>query len=154
YLASSDSLVYSINLDNGTVNWSFKAGAPVLGSPVIEEEVLYIGSSDSTFQALDQKTGASLWAFKEVAGFPASKAAVGEDKVIFGSWGRTLYALNKSDGSLAWKWTNEERSRYYSPAMVVPVIQHGNVYVVAPDEELRGFDLATGENNFRSARFR
>lgn len=152
--ASADSTVYNLDASTGELLWKYRTEAPVLASPVIEGDRVFIGSSDPAFRSLDLKSGEQVWTFNEIEGFPASKPAVGDELVIFGTWGKTIYALNKKDGSLAWKWKNEDYSRYYSPAMVVPVIQNNKVYIVAPDEKLREFDLETGEQTFVTDKFR
>ncbi|MCM4155746.1 PQQ-binding-like beta-propeller repeat protein [Gramella sp. AN32] len=151
---SADSTVYKLNAENGKVLWRFKAKAPVLASPVIQDNKVYIGSSDSTFRALDFKTGKEVWAFPDIKGFPASKPTIEDDKIVFGSWGKTLYVLNMETGKLVWKWSNDNYTHYYSPAMCIPVIQNGKIYIVAPDEKLREFDLITGEQTFVSNRYR
>ncbi len=152
--ASADSVVYSLDASSGKLLWKFKAEAPVLGSPVIDGDRVFIGSSEPAFRALDLESGKQIWVFNKIEGFPPGKPALSEEKVIFGTWGKTIYALNKKDGSLSWKWKNEEYSRYYSPAMVTPVIQNNKVYIVAPDEKLRAFDLSTGKQTFQTGRFR
>ncbi|MBA9076887.1 PQQ-binding-like beta-propeller repeat protein [Rufibacter quisquiliarum] len=152
--ASSDSSVYCLNARTGKLLWRVKTQAPVLATPTVEKGTVYIGSSDSTFRALDIQSGKVLWAYKGLEGFPASQPTVAEGKVVFGTWGKTLYALNSRDGSLAWTWKNLDYSHYYSPAMCVPVIQNKKVYMVAPDEKLRQFDLETGEQTFTTARYR
>ncbi|MFC6996796.1 outer membrane protein assembly factor BamB family protein [Rufibacter roseus] len=152
--ASADSAIYCLNAKNGKLLWRVTTGAPILASPVVESGRVFIGGSDGIFRAIDLKTGEQLWAFTEMEGFPASRATVAEGKVVFGTWGKTLYAINANNGSLAWKWRNNEYSHYYSPAMCVPVIQNGHVYMVAPDEKLREFDLMTGEHTFVTDRYR
>ena len=152
--ASADSAVYCLNARIGKLIWRMKTGAPVLASPVIDQDRVYIGSSDLTFRALDLKTGKVVWAYEGLAGFPPGKPAVANGKVVFGTWGKTLYALNTSDGTLAWKWENNAYSQYYSPAMAVPVIQNGKVYMVAPDEKLREFDINTGKQTYESDAYR
>lgn len=142
---SADSSIYCLHARTGRVLWQVKTGGAVLASPLIERGVVYIGSSDLAFRALDLITGRLRWAYQGLAGFPAGMPALAEGKVVFGTWNKTFYALNAADGTLAWQWRNEQRSHYYSPAMCTPVVQHGVVYVVAPDEKLHGFNLHTGQ---------
>ena len=152
--ASADSSIYCLNAKNGKLIWKVKTQAPVLASPAIQNNMVYIGSSDLKFRAIDLRSGKIIWLHEGLAGFPNSKPAVAEGKVVFGTWNKTLYALNTHNGTLAWKWTNNDYSHYYSPAMSIPVIQNGKVYMVAPDEKLREFDLNTGEQTFVTNQFR
>jgi len=142
---SADSTIYCLHARTGYVLWRVKTGGAVLASPLTHNNVVYIGSSDLAFRALDLATGTVRWSYSALAGFPPATPAFADGKVVFGTWNKTLYALNANDGSLAWQWQNKQRSHYYSPAMCTPVIQHGIVYTVAPDEKLHGFRLSTGE---------
>ncbi|MDF7813972.1 PQQ-binding-like beta-propeller repeat protein [Hymenobacter sp. YC55] len=151
---SADSSIYCLHTRTGRVLWQVKTGGPVLASPLIERGVVYIGSSDRTFRALDLATGRVRWAYTHLAGFPPGTPTLAEGKVVFGTWGQTLYALNAADGTLAWQWRNDQRSVYYSPAMCTPVVQHGVVYVVAPDEKLHGLALHTGQPVVEDQRWR
>jgi outer membrane protein assembly factor BamB len=151
---SADSSVYCLHARTGRVLWQVKTGGPVLASPLIEGNVVYIGSSDLTFRALDLATGRVRWAHTGLDGYPPGTPALADGKVVFGTWNKTFYALNSNDGSLAWQWRNKQRSHYYSPAMCTPVIQHGVVYMVAPDEKLHGFSLSTGQPVVEDSRWR
>lgn len=151
---SADSTIYCLNAEDGSSVWQLKTGAPVLASPVIHEDVVYIGSSDLKFRAIALATGKVIWTFNDLAGFPPSKPALADGKVVFGTWNKTLYALNTYDGSLAWQWSNDDYSRYYSPAMGVPVIQNEKVYIVSPDEKLRAFDLISGKQTSIQDKYR
>jgi hypothetical protein len=151
---SADSTIYCLHAGTGRVLWQVKTGGAVLASPLIYNNLVYIGSSDLAFRALDLATGQERWRHTNLAGFPPAAPALADGKLVFGTWNKTLYALNAQDGTLAWQWRNEQRSHYYSPAMCTPVIQHGVVYTVAPDEKLHGFSLSTGQPVVEDARWR
>ncbi|MBW3128435.1 PQQ-binding-like beta-propeller repeat protein [Hymenobacter profundi] len=151
---SADSTIYCLHARTGRVLWRVKTGGAVLASPLIDHNTVYIGSSDLTFRALDLATGKVRWTHTQLAGFPPATPALADGKIVFGTWNKTLYALNAADGTLAWQWRNEQRSHYYSPAMCTPVIQQGVVYTVAPDEQLHGFDLHTGQPVAADGRWR
>ena len=111
---SADSNVYCIktktgkqNLSGGKVNWKVKTGAEVLGSPSIENDVVYIGGSDRKFRAIDLNSGKVLWEFDGLEGFIETKPLVYEDKIIFGAWDSYLYCLDKNSGNLMWKWKGD-----------------------------------------------
>lgn len=147
--ASADSTIYCLNINDGTQLWKLKTGAPVIASPIIKDNVVYIGGSDGKFRAIYLKSGEIKWTHKKIDGFVASKPSIAEGKIIFGTWNKKLYALNLNDGSLSWFWENNSHSAYYSPAICIPVIHDGVVYIVSPDEKLRGFDIKTGEEIFK-----
>jgi outer membrane protein assembly factor BamB len=47
--------------------WTFKTDGSIIGSPAIANGVVYIGSTDGNFYALDQQTGTQKWKFKTFA---------------------------------------------------------------------------------------
>ena len=64
---------------------------------------------------------------------PLSRKKVTADKVIFGAWDNTLYALNKADGKELWKWTGGLTRMHFSPAAVWPVAAEGKVFITDQD---------------------
>lgn len=149
-LGSGDGNIYALQINTGKQIWKFNTRAAVLGSPVIQNNVVYIGGSDNHFRALDLKTGKQLWAFNDVAGSIVGKPLLYDGKVIFGSWGRFLYALNQTNGQLVWKWSNGHPNRMFSPAMCTPVAHNGVVYVAAPDRVLNAINANNGISLWRN----
>ena len=108
--------------------WSFKTGDAVSASPTVVNGVVYVGSWDGYFYALEADTGSLIWKFQvdcqnsvvpvppqclapgetpparffTDGGLITSSAAVVDGKVYFGG-GKTLYSLNARDGSLRWR---------------------------------------------------
>lgn len=73
-----------------------------------------------------------------------------QGKIIFGSWGRHLYALDLKNGNLVWKWNNGTANRMFSPAMVTPVAAKGIVFIAAPDRYLTAINATNGETLWRN----
>ena len=94
-----------MNAKDGSLLWTVEAAEPVLGAVTIADGRAYIGASDATFRAIDIHTGKVIWAYTSVKGYIETKPLVTEDKVIFGAWDNTLYALSKANGHELWKWT-------------------------------------------------
>jgi outer membrane protein assembly factor BamB len=72
-------------------------------SPLIHNNVIYLGSGAGLMQAFKSENGELLWSFK-VGEIIHSTAVVVKDKLCFGSYDGHVYALNLRDGSLAWKF--------------------------------------------------
>src|SRR5262245_26246670 len=126
--SNPDSKINPSNVANLRWAWTFPTGDAVSASPAVVDGVVYVGSWDGYFYALDAKLGTLKWKFKVDCqytvlpiprhclppGFPQpprkttdggiiiSSAAVIDGVVYFGA-GKTLYALNARDGSLRWK---------------------------------------------------
>ncbi|MEF8873318.1 MAG: PQQ-binding-like beta-propeller repeat protein [Candidatus Thermoplasmatota archaeon] len=126
---------YNTSHIDGTVNWTQNGGPALRSSPAIGSNgVMYFGSLDGTFYALDVEDGEELWTYD--TGEPIiSSPAVSEDETIyFGSGDNNIYALNP-DGSLRWKY--ETNGQVYSSPTVD---DDGNVYVGSYDHNLYSID--------------
>jgi polyvinyl alcohol dehydrogenase (cytochrome) len=129
--STDGSLIDQHSLPSLTLAWSFTPGDAVTASPAVVGGVVYVGSWDGYFYALDEHTGALRWRFaldcdamslpqpaRCVAlgyapsdpnvrqgtdgGVVTSSAAVIDGVVYFGG-GKTLYALRAHDGHVLWK---------------------------------------------------
>ena len=83
--------------------WKVKTGGQVISSPVIVDDMLYVGSEDHTLYAINKDTGKVKWRYK-TAGAVHSTPAVSNDEILFLSYDGFFYALDKLDGKLIWKF--------------------------------------------------
>jgi len=137
---------------NGWIRWTYETNGIVYASPVIENMVLYIGSKDGNFYALDANTGEKIWSFTS-AGQIYTTAVIYDSKIYF-KGAEILYALNL-DGTLFWEKTlsdgtpiyqNDNWDYYHSS----PVIYNNAVYIGTEKGKLFGFDLKTGDIVFEA----
>lgn len=147
---SADCKIYGLDAQNGNLLWTVEAAEPVLGAVTIENSIAYIGASDHTFRAVNIRTGEVKWAFVGVRGYIETKPLVTDNKVIFGAWDNTLYALNKADGKELWKWTGGLTRMHFSPAAVWPVAADGKVFITDPQRAMTAIDIETGNTVWRT----
>ncbi|MCD8031017.1 MAG: PQQ-binding-like beta-propeller repeat protein [Bacteroides sp.] len=147
---SADRYIYGLDTKSGRELWKVAAGEPVLGAVTIDKGIAYIGASDHTFRAIDIKTGHVVWAYPGVKGYIETKPLVCDNKVIFGAWDNTLYALDKTSGKELWKWTGGLTRMHFSPAAVWPVAASGKVFITDPERAMTAIDLQTGETVWRT----
>jgi len=147
---SADCKIYGLDAQNGNLLWTVEAAEPVLGAVTIENGIAYIGASDHTFRAVNICTGEVKWAFAGVRGYIETKPLVTDNKVIFGAWDNTLYALNKADGKELWKWTGGLTRMHFSPAAVWPVAADGKVFITDPQRAMTAINIETGNTVWRT----
>lgn len=147
---SADCKIYGLDAQNGNLLWTVEAAEPVLGAVTIENDIAYIGASDHTFRAVNIRTGEVKWAFAGVRGYIETKPLVTDNKVIFGAWDNTLYALNKADGKELWKWTGGLTRMHFSPAAVWPVAADGKVFITDPQRAMTAINIETGNTVWRT----
>lgn len=121
-----------------TLKWTKDLGFDTDSSPVIVNDVLYIGTVFGIF-ALDAKTGKELWRY-HTNGFVESVPAVSNGVLYFGADDRKFYAIDAKDGTL--KWMNDKAMDGYTSSAVVV----GNsVYAIPKDGSFYAFDASNGE---------
>lgn len=150
--ASTDAIIYCLNLKTGQPEWKLVTGKPIVASPVINQNTVYIGSSEGIFRAIDLLSGKLIWQFDEVKNFVEAKPLVFEGAVYFGSWGNAFYALDQKTGKLLWKH-EKYVNRMLSPAAVWPVAANGKIFIVAPDRRMTALDAKTGAEIWDSGKY-
>ena len=121
-----------------TLKWTKDLGFETDSSPVVVNDVLYIGTTFG-IHALDIRSGNELWTY-HTNGFVKSIPAVSNDVVYFGADDRKFYALNAKDGTL--QWMNDKAMDGYIASAVVA----GNmVYAIPKDGTFYAFDIRNGE---------
>jgi outer membrane protein assembly factor BamB len=138
----------------GQKQWELKTNHTVMGAPIIEKGIAYIGGSDGRFRAVNLKNGTIKWTFSGINGYVESKPLLYDNKVVFGAWDTNLYALNKKNGTLAWKWNNGQSRLHFSPAACIPVANDGKIFLVAPDRYMTALDAKTGNVVWRTNQHR
>jgi outer membrane protein assembly factor BamB len=143
------------------VKWAFKTDGPVIASPAIADGVVFIGSSDGVFYAIDQETGKRKW--KVALTDPISSSpAVANGLVYFLTYDGAFYALATDTGALKWRFaTGGERrleakgihgltpsNQNIADPMDVylssPAVFNGRVYFGSSDGHVYALDAQTG----------
>lgn len=83
-----------------TLLWKFKANGPIVGSPVIDNEKVFIGSLDSTLYALDLSTGNVKWKFP-TGGAIRSTVCIREKALYLLNSSGLLLLLDRDSGKVA-----------------------------------------------------
>ncbi|NTV35356.1 MAG: PQQ-binding-like beta-propeller repeat protein [Anaerolineaceae bacterium] len=92
----------------GQAKWRFKAKRNIISSPIIKQGVVYFTSLDSTFYALDAKSGWVIWRFRMGKGSVSSPCRM-EEIVIAGSADGYLYAVDAANSKEIWRFKTEHQ---------------------------------------------
>lgn len=142
------------SISGPAVVWRYKTGKEVRAAPIVVEGVVYCGSTNGRFLALDAGSGELRWEFQ--APFPISaKAAVAGDAVLFES-ANILFALDRKTGTERWRHV----ARSYRPISSMdmtdyhrssPVVDGAVAYYGDDWGLLNGVDVKTGALAFQYA---
>jgi eukaryotic-like serine/threonine-protein kinase len=143
------------------VQWRFKTGGPVIASPAISQGIVFIGSSDGVFYAIDQRTGQQKW--KVALTEPVSSSpAIGDGLVYFLSYDGIFYALATETGQIKWRFATGGEHRFEAKGihgmtpetqliadpmdlfLSSPAVDHNRVYVGSSDGHIYALNAATG----------
>lgn len=122
--------------------------------PELADGVLYVGSGDGSFHAVDSDTGKRVWRFEapengkppetlpwdpEGSNKIRTDALVLRDRVVFGSFGHKLRALDRKTGAEIWQ--KDLRAEISSS----PSLVDGKIIVGSRGGVLYAFDPETGK---------
>jgi outer membrane protein assembly factor BamB len=132
-----------------TLKWKFQTGAGIFSSPAVLGGVVYVGSLDTNFYAIDAESGAERWRFRTDGPIRSSPAVV-DGTVYFYSRDGLVYALQASNGQEAWRCriaeTNQTRSfddyEYFDSS---PTVVDGVLYIGSGDKHLYAIQAETGQ---------
>ena len=126
YVPSDNDYLYALNAKTGKPVWQFNALNQLMGTPVIDNGIVYIGAGNSVFAyshaikfaihsshvirgvdvsayyALNARTGKLIWEY-HTKGENMPTPAYYNNELIFGNGDGHIYGLNASTGKLLWK---------------------------------------------------
>jgi outer membrane protein assembly factor BamB/tRNA A-37 threonylcarbamoyl transferase component Bud32 len=123
--------------------WSFECEDEIRGSPILYQDVIYIGCYDNNLYALDAQTGEFLWKYATEGGITGRPAA--EEGVIFiGSEDHRLHAITARGGKLVWTYYTE------GPIRSSPTLSHGHIFFGSDDAYLHVVNSLNGRRVWRA----
>ncbi|MEM7645406.1 MAG: PQQ-binding-like beta-propeller repeat protein, partial [Pseudomonadota bacterium] len=112
----------------GNEVWSRQLFNGVEGGAAIDDEVLYFGSNNGQFYAVDVNSGKTLWKFMLNSESLTHPLVAGE-AVYHVTGNNTLYAFNKKSGETLWVKTNAAKSNMTVRGQTAPVLENGILYL-------------------------
>jgi len=117
YFADWAGNVYSVNVDEGSLNWVVNLGAPISSTLLLANGLVYVemGPTETRVYALSQTTGAIVWSTRVSSTMPSSWTSpiIYDNLIYFGTASNGIFennasqdgeivALNANTGSMAW----------------------------------------------------
>jgi outer membrane protein assembly factor BamB len=133
------------------VRFAFRTDGPIRATPAIVDGIVYFGSGDGRFYAVDGRTGLQRWSFQSGGAIHAS-AAILASVAYFASRDGFLYALRTADGKLLWKLglgKDLGNQNYWDYHLSSPTLFDGHLYVGSGDGHLYAIDLQTHQPVWR-----
>lgn len=124
--------------------WSFQCEDEVRSTPLIYDDVLYVGCYDNNVYALDAENGSFQWKYGTEGGI-ATRPVIYHDWVLIGSEDNRLYSLSRDSGDLIWT--------YYAdgPIRSSPTLFENHLFFGCDDAHLHVVNLETGGLAWKTA---
>ena len=126
--------------------WKFETG-PINSNPLIYDSIVYFGSMDSCFYAVDFNTGKEIW--KNKLPYPITSGTGVFQNIVCVRLGNTLFGFNKNNGDLVWKYRYVKNEPSVGQPTVFnhssPVVYKEVVYFGDELGNINGVNVFTGE---------
>ncbi len=113
--------------------WKFPTDGPVISSPVVADDIVYVGGTDSQVYAIDAISGNKVWNFS-TDGPVYSSPAIVNNLVFVGSTNK-IYAIGSNSGVQQWKI---DEGSYSSPSVSL-----NNVYMGSTTNQVKSINSKT-----------
>jgi eukaryotic-like serine/threonine-protein kinase len=134
--------LYAFDARNGNVKWTF-TGASIIATPIIQDSVVYVGSTDGRLYALNVGDGSQKWksaATTNGAMFTANPL-IKNGVVYIGDYGGKCHAYNAADGSSKWSY---DIPSPYKNINSTPILNGNTIYFASYDGKIYALDAGTG----------
>jgi outer membrane protein assembly factor BamB len=140
YIGSYDNNLYALNANNGSHIWTAKGGNPVMSSPALYNNTIYIGWN-VYLNAFDPATGAQLWSsFVDNSSVVSSSPTVSNGIVYIGAPNGNMFAFDANNGAQIWKVQLGLNASIVSS----PVVVNNTLYIGSGDGIIYAMDPLTG----------
>jgi eukaryotic-like serine/threonine-protein kinase len=130
-------VIYTVTAENGN---SVQYTVTVVSGP---SAVVYFGSNNNQFYAVDAGNGSLIWKFSGEGSFVYSSATYGNGTLYVGNGDGYVYAIDPVNGTLKWK-NKIATTGIESDA----VFDNGTIYVGTNDDELYALDASNGKTKW------
>ncbi|MGA7076621.1 MAG: PQQ-binding-like beta-propeller repeat protein [Halobacteriota archaeon] len=130
-------------LPNNNLKWKFQTvdpsgGGGILTTPAVANGIVYTGSTENNFYAIDAATGHERWHYWTLGQGDTSSPAVAYGMVYFGTTDSHVYALDAQTGDYKWSFETVRPAR-------TPTVADGVVYIGCNGGYLYALDAYTGQ---------
>lgn len=127
----------------GGVRWTFRTGAEVWGPVVLADGLVFAGSQDSSYYAIDLATGRERWRLRTATRGNSSAPAIAGGIAYLGAGDGAVYALDARTGAERWRFATGGR------VISRPLVADDAVYAGSDDGHVYALDRATGRERWR-----
>ena len=155
YIADNVGFIYSINFDDGKLNWIKNHGVPLKSNLKIFDDKIYIINQDNRLLCLNTDDGSRIWDIRAVSSFIKSQDHLSlsvskEGHIIMLSSSGDLIKVNANDGRMYWS-VNVAGSSSYSTDFFrsSEIVISDNDIIFSTSSSTFSFNLTTASLNWK-----
>jgi outer membrane protein assembly factor BamB len=156
YVGALDGHMYSINVQNGQINWKFDTKAEITSQPLVHNGLVYFLNGAASLFSLEAKTGRQVWVYSRqettakmtVRG--GSRPTFHNGTIYSGFSDGSVVAINASTGTPLWEVSLNKNGRF-KDIDATPIIDEDNIYINSYDDKMYCLSKANGSINWRYA---
>ena len=99
YFANNTGVLYSFDLNEEKINWSFGTGYKILSTPALDKENVYAGNLNGDFFSLDKNTGKLNWQIR-TNGIINTTPLITNDFIVQPNVDKKVMFINPSNGTI------------------------------------------------------
>ena len=165
YAGSTDGRVVAINSSTENLEWSYSiapvtapssglscgqtsATTAIYGTPVVDRDIVYIGTYSGQVYALTIARGADRWVYPRTGSIGAivGSPVIANETIYISSSDSMVYALDTIHGDLKWKSEIlDEEGKRHEKLWTSLVVHDGAVYMSTFDGHIYALSAETGE---------
>jgi len=165
YAGSTDGRVVAINSSTENLEWSYSiapvtapssglscgqtsATTAIYGTPVVDRDIVYIGTYSGQVYALTIARGADRWVYPRTGSIGAivGSPVIANETIYISSSDSMVYALDTIHGDLKWKSEIlDEEGKRHEKLWTSVVVHDGAVYMSTFDGHIYALSAETGE---------
>jgi outer membrane protein assembly factor BamB len=100
FAGSTDNFFYCLLTKDGQIDWRWRTGGDIVGTPAADSRAVYFASLDNVVRALNQKSGGQRW-MRALQLRPASGPELAGTTVVIAGPSPAIRTLNAKDGTPA-----------------------------------------------------
>lgn len=147
YVAALDHNVYALNKADLSVKWKYDTGGQLSGTPLLANNILYVGTFNSGLVAIDTRTGNDTGKFS-TSGWVWATPVLYEGNLYFGDLQGYVYSLRVEGLVQNWKQRDEEHAGGIRGSVA---IAEGRVFVGSESKYVTAYALDTGAVVWRNS---
>ena len=159
-VASGYGYVAQLNLADGAQLWKRELSAPVTGSPTVDDEKIFVTTSNNEIYVMQLADGEVLWSDQAIAEsarvLSSPSPALGDDLLVTPFSSGELIAYLPANGRRLWS-TALTRGGRFTPISAIndiagsPVLSEGYVFAASQSGVIAGIDQMSGAVKWRQS---